>query len=314
MKGSAECDLTATAVHWQAWGRHMAVAAAYIGFYELCRYVSFPQWMLMSGFRLTCLLLLPPRYWPAIVLGEALPLLENAVAWGPKFGIEWALLAAVPMALLWIPALKPLCARWPIHDAEGRPNMTAILMANLVTAIITAASTTVSLVLALRHNPGQWPDVVPGDYFFAYLLGAYLGALTLTPVVLALHERFRALRDAPLSVGSVWCSALLRDTLWWVLPALAMLAWVAVLTPNDELRTAARLAMLWPVFGLAWRHGWHGTAVGGMAASVALAMTAKDFLDPQMIRVQLVLAIALSGSLLWGARNKGARAVLPERL
>jgi hypothetical protein len=108
-------------VHWDVWGKHVAIAAAYVGFYELCRHVSFPQWMLMSGFRLTCLLLLPPRYWPAIVVGEALPMLENAIVWGPKFGILWALLAAAPMALLWIPVLKPMRARWPTR--HRRPTL-----------------------------------------------------------------------------------------------------------------------------------------------------------------------------------------------
>jgi glucose-6-phosphate-specific signal transduction histidine kinase len=53
---------------------------------------------------------------------------------------------------------------------------------------------------------------------------------------------------------------------------------------------------------LAWRHGWHGTAVGGMAASIALAVTAPGLLaDPATLRVQAILALVVSGGLLVGA-------------
>lgn len=305
MNGRTEGQTRITsAVHWEAWGKHIAIAAAFAGCYELCRAVSVPQWMLMSGFRLTCLLLLPARYWAAILVGEALPLLENAMFWTHRFGYQWAGMAAVPMTLMWVPVLKWLRRRWPIHDADGRPRMAPILAANLITSIISAVATTALLVVSLNHSPGQWPDVVPEDYVFPYLLGAYLGALTVTPAVLALYERFRALGDRPLSAGVVWRSPLLRDTVWWVLPSLAVLAWAAAIVPDDALRQAARLTMLWPILGMAWRHGWHGTAVAGMAASAAMATTATAFLDPLMIQTQVILSIVVSGALLWGARTK----------
>lgn len=313
VKGSTEKSSITSHTHWAIWGQHLAIAAAYAGVYELCRFVSVPQWMLMNGFRLTCLLLLPTRYWPAIVLGEALPLIENAIAWGPKFGLAWGIIAAIPMALMWIPVLMWMRRRWQTHDTEGRPRIGAILAANLVTALINAASTTFSLMLALHHRPGEWPEIVPSHYFFAYLLGAFLGSLTLLPAMLALYGRFRGLEGRPLSVAIVWRSSLMQDVLWWVLPAMVALAWVAVMTSSNELRQAIRLAMLWPVFGLAWRHRFAGAAIGGLAASVALATTAQAFLDPQMVQIQVTLSIALSATLLWTARRESARAILPER-
>ncbi|MEX1828949.1 MASE1 domain-containing protein [Luteibacter sp. CQ10] len=313
MNGSTGERRVTSATYWDVWGKHVAIAAAYAGFYELCRYVSVPQWMLMSGFRLTCLLLLPTRYWPAVVMGEALPLLENALIWEHRFGLLWAGMAAVPMALMWMPALGWLRNRWPIQDADGHPRMMAILSANLVTSIITAVATTVVLVVSLRYRPGDWPEVDPEDYVFPYLLGAYLGALTVTPAVLAFYGRFRALGDRPLSVGLVWRSPLLRDMLWWVLPSLALLAWAASMAPNDILRQAARFAMLVPILGMGWRHSWHGTATAGMAASAAMAMTATAFLDSQMIQAQVTLALTLSGALLLGSRTRNTRALKPGR-
>lgn len=302
MKGSTTTQRIVRVFHWAQWGQQLAVAAVYAACYELTLHVSFPQWLLTAGLRLACLLLLPMRYWPALILGEGLPLLENAILCAPRFGIPWAAMQALPMVVLWMALLKPMRQRWSVYDTNGDVRMTMILWATLGTSIITALSTTVRLVLALQHRPGKWPEIVPQDYFFAYLLGAYLGALTLTPMILALRERFRALREEPLSAAIVWRSPLLRDTLWWVLPALAGLTWLALATHHDGLRLAARLALLWPVIGLAWRHGWHGTAVGGMAASVALAMTAKGLLDPATIRVQVLLALTLSITLWVGAQ------------
>lgn len=296
------------------WGQHVAIAAAYGVIYQVALYVSFPQFLLTTGLRLACLLLLPMRYWPAIAIGEGLPLAENAVLCADRFGIPWAILASFPTVALWMPLLKPIRKRWPLYDPDGRLRMPMLLVATLGAAVITAAITTVTLIAALMHSPGKWPEISPVDFFFAYVLGAFLGALTLTPVILALHERARALGDAPFSLSVIWHSALFRDVFWWVFPALACMAWLAATTHDDTLRQAARLALLWPVLGLAWRHGWHGTAVGGMGASLALAFTAKGLLDPATIQVQMVLAFALSGTLLVGTRKQTLRAeARPER-
>lgn len=312
VKGSTEGEVVRTAP-W-VWGQHVAIAAAYGVIYQVALYVSFPQFLLTTGLRLACLLLLPMRYWPAIAIGEGLPLAENAVLCADRFGIPWAILASFPTVALWMPLLKPIRKRWPLFDPDGRLRMPMILVATLGASMITAAITTVTLQAALMHSPGKWPEISPVDFFFAYVLGAYLGALTLTPVILALHERVRALGDAPLSLSVIWRSALFRDVFWWVFPALTCMAWLAATTHDDTLRQLARLALLWPVLGLAWRHGWHGTAVGGMGASLALAFTAKGLLDPATIQVQVILALALSGTLLVGARKQTLRAeARPER-
>lgn len=292
-------------MRWHGWGQHLAIAAAYGALYEVARHLSFPQWMLTAGLRLACLLLLPTRYWPALALGEGLPLLENAFFLAPDFGVAWAVSESVPMAVLWMALLKPLRQHWSLHDDQGRIRMPVILSAALGAAIITATATLLTAVTAILNTPtGEWPDpntAWPG-YFLAYTLGAYLGALTLTPTVLALRERFLALGGQPLSVTRIWRSALLRDVLGWVLPAMATLTWIAVHTQDEALQQAARLALIGPVLLLAWRHGWHGTAVGGMAASIALAITAPGLLaDPATLRVQAILALVVSGGLLVGA-------------
>lgn len=298
---------TRSAELWERWGHHLAIAAAYAAVYEVARHLSFPQWMATAGLRLACLLLMPVRYWPALAVGEGVPLIETAALCAPDLGAAWALSECVPMILLWMALLKPMRRRWSLHDARGRLRMAVILSAALGTAIITAVATLLTTLTAIIHSPtGAWPDPDTGwvGYLFAYLLGAYLGALTLTPAVLALRERYRALGSTPLTLRRVWRSALLRDVLGWVLPILAVMTWLAVRTHDDALRQAARIALIFPVLGLAWRHGWHGTAVGGMTASVALAATAPDLMaDPATLQVQAILALVLSGTLLVGVRG-----------
>jgi two-component system, NarL family, sensor histidine kinase UhpB len=299
---------------WQ-WGQHLAVAAAYGACYEIARYLSFPQWMLTAGLRLAALLLLPRRYWPALALGEFLPLLESSAANAAGLGIGWAISASVPMVVLWMAIMKPLRARWSLFDSRGEVRIPLVLVAALGVSVVTAIATLLTAEAAILNGPDtSWPDPDTGPlgYFMAYTLGAYLGALTLTPMVLALRERLQHLRGAPLSVRLITRSPLLRDTVRWLLPMLAATTWVAIHTHDETLRQAARLALVLPVLGMAWRHGWHGTAIGGMAASMALAIVASIaspglLAEAGTIRVEAIMALAISGSLLVRVKAPVAR-------
>lgn len=300
MNGRTALNQRTSAV-WYTWGQYAAIAAVYEAVYEITYYLSFQQFLLTTGLRLACMLLLPSRFWPALAIGEAVPLVETSLFCADQWGTLWAVLVSVPTVALWWPLLKPLRARWALYDGSGRLRMPVIIGATICASVITATFATVTLVAALTHSPGKWNTISPVEFFFAYLLGAYLGALTLTPVILALRERFKSL-PRPFRTTVIWRSLLLRDVVSWVLPALAVLACLAVMTDSQSVRHIARLALLWPVFGLSARHGWHGTAVGGMAASFALAVTSTGQLDRSALAVQIVLAIVLSATLLWKAR------------
>lgn len=302
MKGSTgeQERIGITTMHWQVWGQHVAIAAAYAACYEVTRHVTFSHWILTAGLRLACLLLLPMRFWPALAVGEALPMAENAIVCLKQFGAPWVVSASVPMIVLCMGCVKPMLARWSLFTSNGHVRMGVLLSATLGCAVLTAIKTVVTLVTALLSSPGSWPNLSVPLYFWAYVLGAYLGSLTLVPVVLALRERAKA--SGLVTWSGFWRSPLLRDTIGWTLPALAALAWMALATHADVVRQAARLLMLWPVLILAWRHGWHGTAVGGMGASIAMATTSQVLLDPDMIHCQVILSLVISGGLMIGAR------------
>lgn len=295
-------DVNGRTAYTATWTQQLAIAGAYAACYELARYASFPHWILTGGLRLAFLLLMPPRFWPALLLGETLPSIENAVLNEPTFGMAWAAAAAVPMALLWIPLVRFMRRRWPLHGTDGNLRIGMLLSATLACAVVNAVATTGELQIALFTNPGTWPEISAPMYFWAYLLGGYLGALTLTPTILALHERFKA-QGSVFTFAAVWRSPLLRDLMAWAVPVLGGLTWVALATDQETLLQVARLSLVLPVLALAWRHGWHGTAVGGMLASIALAVTGTEFIDPAVIRCQAVLALVISGTLLVGVKK-----------
>lgn len=304
MSGSAE--------HWKAWGQHIAIAAAYAACFEITFHLSSSHWMLGAGLRLGCLVLVPMRYWPALAVGEFFPLFENAVLCDSKFGAAWALAASVPPIVLCMASLKPMRQRWTLRAPDGTIRMGFLLTATLCCALTNAVRDTSAVLVILTSSSTDWgPGVSLSIAFSAYLLGAYLGALTLTPTILALYEQWLA---QPLSIGAIGRSPLFRDCIAWVFPSLAALAWCAQATPDELLIQTTRLAMILPVLGMAWRHGWHGTAIAGMAASIAMAATSQAVRDPAVIQCQIALAFVLSASLFLHGKVKPSTATLFSKI
>lgn len=290
-----------------AWTQMVAAAAAYAACYELTRHFSFSHWILPTGLRLACALLVPRRFWPALVIGETLPVLENAALCIPRFGMVWGLLASTPLIAPCMLLVTWIRRYAGIYRDSGEINMPMILFATAGAAVITAVFTEAALLAALASSPGSWPEIDPVAYFFAYLLGAYLGALTLTPTILALRERFA--RTEQVSWSIAWTSPVARELVFGALPVLLALR-LGALSTEGHLQQGLRLAMALPVVILTARHGWRAAAVAGMVASIALASTSSTLMDPKMIQTQVVLALVVSTALMAGvhvARRSTAR-------
>jgi two-component system sensor histidine kinase UhpB len=291
------------------WGQVLAVAAAYAACYEVTRYFSYSHWILTAGLRLACLLLVPYRFWPALILGESLPVMQNALLHEADFGWAWASVSAIPFIPLCMPFVKAIRSRMPLFDASGQVNATTVLFATLVCAVVTALRTDLAVFAALIATPDGWEAWRAEGLIdlLAYVLGAYLGALSLAPMLLAVREWFRE----SLSWKRFFSSPLTRDVAVGALPLLLACAAIAPASAGFGL-DLLRLAMALPVIVLTARHGWTGTAVGGMLGSFALATTSATLLDPAMIRVQVILALVISSSLIVGIKR--SRAVLARRV
>ncbi|SEW19908.1 MASE1 protein [Luteibacter sp. 329MFSha] len=282
------------------WGRYVAVAGAYAACYELTRNFSFSHWMLTAGLRMACLLLVPRKFWPALAVGEALPIAEMAFVHMSDYGVAWAVANTVPPIVFCMPIVAWLQSRLPIIRAGGEVNIGMIVLATLLCAVMNAAENSVVLSLIRMDDGSPAPSVTP-QIFLAWFLGLYLGALTLTPSILALRERLAAQPKRTVTWDAIRHSTLARDLLLIAVPSLALLMGIASQTEGTALQVT-RMAMALPVVALTLRHGWHGTSLGGLFASVAMASTSFSLLDPAMIQAQTVIAFVLSTSLLFGVR------------
>ncbi|HVI54505.1 MAG TPA: MASE1 domain-containing protein [Luteibacter sp.] len=282
------------------WGRYLAVAGAYAACYELTRNVSFSHWMLPAGLRMACLFLVPRRYWVALAVGETLPIAEMAALHASAFGTLWALVVSFPPIALMMPVVGWMRGRFGLFRGDGQIHMGMIMSATMICAAINGVANGAALANVSMRD-GSEPPAVTIPLFLAWFLGAYLGALTLTPMILALRERLASQPGRVVTLKSIWQSTLTRDALLIAVPALALLMAMASVL-DGAAQQCARMAMAMPVVMLTLRHGWHGTAIGGMLASIALASTSFVLRDPAMIQAQVVLAFVISTSLLFGVR------------
>jgi glucose-6-phosphate-specific signal transduction histidine kinase len=273
---------------------HVAVAVAYAACYVLLRNVSVSHWSLQAGLRVLCLALMPYRYWPALVVGEVLPLGWQGWENHARFGSLWACLLTIPPMLLSAP-LFAACRRRMAVLSGGELNMSALLTYILIGAVVTALANTATLAM-VRLPSGEPAPAITMHIVLTYFLGAYLGALTVAPSVLALWLGRRG------QGGRLLDSAFLRSALTAVLPSLLLLVWLAAAGRGAELTEIARMAMFLPVGWMALQHGWRGAAVAGTLASVAVELTVNVVRDPAVIQAQALIAFAMTSLLMLGAR------------
>lgn len=297
--------------HWKAWGQHIAIAGAYAACYQIAYQLSLPEWELTAGLRLCCLIIVPVRLWPALALGEFFPVVQNAVMCLKAFGPAWSLAASVPQIIFCMACMKPLRRRWKLRDAEGRVQMGYVLTASLCCALMITIRNTVAFWVAIASSTTDWgPELTVTNAFSSYMLGNYLGSLTLVPVMLAIQDRIGIV---PASFARTWRSPLLRDAVLCLTPILAILTWQANMAHTQEIRQLARFAMIVPMLGMAIKYHLHGMAVAGMAVSIAMSFTSTlpHLIDIGLVHCEVVLSFIISaGLLLAGKTHPVAQSVL----
>jgi len=281
------------------WGRHVVVCLAYALAYLLLRDVSVSHWNLPAGLRVASLLLLPRRYWPALLLGELIPVGYHAWDNADAFGWRWAALAAVPpiLPLMAVVAWMQRYAR--LASSRHAINMPLLLGIIFAGALLTALDD-VLVVSAVQMPAGTPNPQIDAQVAFGYFLGNYLGALAMAPSAIAIYlwrtGKASVARGVPL-----WRSRLARDVLIGVLTPLLVLM-VLVFSSQGDGMQVFRMAMFLPVVWLTLRHGWQGAALGGTLASVAVTMTSTIVRDPAVIQAQALIAFAITTLLMLGSR------------
>lgn len=277
--------------------RHLGVAVAYAVCYTLLRDVSVSHWNLPAGLRVLCLLLVPYRYWPALFVGEALPLAYLGWDSHERFGWMWAYALAVPPIMFSAPWFA-WCRRRMTLFRGSQIHMGMLLSSVLMEGTISALANCMTLAL-MRMPAGEVAPTVTWPIALNYFLGSYLGALTLVPLYFALRPGLPWRRVAWADVVK---SALVRDCVTGVLPPLLLMMWMATSVHNVEMVQVARMAMFMPVAWLTLRRGWQGAAIAGALASVAVQLTMTVVRDPAVMQAQALIAFAVSSLLMLGAR------------
>jgi glucose-6-phosphate-specific signal transduction histidine kinase len=177
-----------------------------------------------------------------------------------------------------------------------------LLLCTLLVSVLWTLTDTVTLSLA----------TIPAGYDYRaamgrYFLGTYIGILTIVPLTLAIRDEVvgRSMRRV---LARLTESRLVMETVSLLLPALALLVWLASGVAGDA-GQAARMAMFLPVAWLSLRHGWRGAAVGGAAANIAIILTMPVRHDHETVQAQAFIAFTITTMLMLGARI----AVLHER-
>ncbi|HUB89773.1 MAG TPA: MASE1 domain-containing protein, partial [Dyella sp.] len=157
------------------------------------------------------------------------------------------------------------------------------------------------LSVNLMHLPKDYV-VHNGALAARYFIGGYLGALTIAPLVLAIHQAVKqhGLRQLYTRVTE---SRLVFESTCLGLPILAFLLWLGLSSPAEaDTRQFVQIAMFLPVVWLALRHGWQGAAIGGAIASCAIKLLMPALYDHHTIQAEILVAFAISTMLLMGAR------------
>ena len=277
------------------WLRHVAVATGYALGYSFLHQFSFSHWMPFAGFRLCALILLPYRYWPALLVGEMVPLGFLSAECFHQFGWMWSAAMLVPPVGLAMPVVRLCREQRRLFPERSITSMNVLLLCTLLVSLIWSLTDLATLSLAIVP-PGYSYDGAAGRYF----LGTYIGILAITPLVLAVREEVIG-QSARQIVARMAESRLVFEAVSVLLPSLALLVWLASGVAGDATQ-AARMAMFLPVMLLSLRHGWRGAAVGGSAASVAVVLTMPAQHDHDTLQAQAFIAFTVTTMLMLGAR------------
>jgi glucose-6-phosphate-specific signal transduction histidine kinase len=278
------------------WLLQLMAALGYGLGYSLFHDVLLSQYSLSFGFRLAVLAVMPYRYWRALLLGELVSCGYIAVTCADSFGVAWAVVRAFPTITLVMPVVYVCRERFRLFSAKRLVNVPILLLGALVSALITVPFQ-VGL-LSLAHLPPNYPPL--HRWVLNYFVMNYVGALTVAPVALGLRESWSQLRHRTL-FGSLANSRLAIESMGMVLPVLAFLMWIGFNADTDsEVRHLVQIAMFLPVIAIALRHGWHGAAVGGAAAGLAIESLMPVGYDQSGLQAQSLIALVISTMLLMG--------------
>jgi len=279
------------------WVRQIAIALGYALVYIALRPYSGGVWTVTSGLRLSCLLLFPYRYWPALIVGEGVAIFTCYYPLADKFGDQWVALNSIPPMLIGAPVVW-----WCIHKLKLFPSKQTIKLKALLICIATLSLVwvTMAFVTGIAATPAA---VAVHHYQLLEIpnafLGKYVGILTIVPLALAFKLR------TPMPWRTQWHvwtkSRLAMDTVMLLLPTLAVLVWM-YRSASVDTRQIIHMAMFLPVAWLTSKHGWRAAAIGTTLAMFCIFIGMPSGTDLGLVETQAFIAFASTCLFALGAR------------
>jgi two-component system, NarL family, sensor histidine kinase FusK len=283
------------------WLRQVTVFVAYTAIFALLRPYSNGIWNIATGLRLSCLLLLPYRYWPTLALAELAPLIYyNSPGQTAPFGLAWQIGNSIPAILYAMPVVAWCKRRLGLFPSKHLVRAKALLICIALTAAVWTAVAVPLLLMVVQPpgtaNPYQFHNV----QIILLFLGRYIGILTLVPLALM----FKLQKPQPWRARlSGWISdRLTQESLVILLPMLALLYWLNRHVPQD-FQQITRMTMLLPAAWLTLKHGWRATAIGTAAAMSCIFLDLEpDYGKLDVIATQAFIAFSITSLFALGVR------------
>ncbi|MFC3653729.1 MASE1 domain-containing protein [Dyella humi] len=282
------------------WLRQVAVFVAYGAIFALLRPNSNGIWHITSGLRLSCLLLLPYRYWPALALAELGPLIYYNSPEQAPFGQMWWIGNSIPAILYAMPVVAWCKRRLGLFPSKHLIRAKALLICIALAAAVWTATVVPVLLVVVQ------PTGTPNPYHFHSIeivqlfLGRYAGILTILPIALALKLQ----RPQPLRARLVsWAgNRLVQESIVLLLPTLAVLYWANRHAPV-EIKPVIHMTMFLPAAWLTMKHGWRAAAIGTAAAISCIFLGMESRVDDlDVIGAQAFIAFSATCLFALGVR------------
>lgn len=216
----------------------LAFSIVYCIAYLVLRYYSFDQWALPAGLRAVCLLLLPLRYWPFIVAGDAAAVMYGRLSIADEYSAVWVYFG--PFALITCILIAPFLLRKKLANPQAITRHLPIAV-----ACIAAWSSVCTVGLnAVLGGPSENATVA---FLTTRFFGNYLGALMgLLPALAFInrHQYSGALKNV------------FRDTAIAAASIAAMYAYLKYWHGGDDIgRKSILMLMICPALFLTYYHG-----------------------------------------------------------
>lgn len=278
----------------------LGVAVGYGLLYLAIHPFSTAHWPIHAGIRLACLLLLPYRFWPALLIGEALPNAYEVYPCLDSLGPTWVAIRSIPPFAVAMPIVWWCRSRMPPFPSKSEPlvDIKALLVCILLVSLGNMAYSWIASATA--RTVTSLTSIVP--WMALFFLGPYVAILAIVPWVLMLKLDYQSGRlRKPLH--SLWTNRLLLDTVTILIPSLGALAWLDH-AGSEQVKQIATIAMFFPMAWLTLKHGWRAVAVSApfVIACISLSIDINEDADPKAYAAQVFLTIAITSLFVLGAR------------